>query len=98
MHIVDGDRLIYEPYSEVQRVEQFLGLSHRINPENFSYNITKGFYCVKINSTIERCLNDSKGRRHPDINPDVVQTLRRFYAYYNKKFYQLTGKDFGWPI
>ena len=97
MHIVDGDRLVYEPFPEVQKVEQFLGLSHRINPENFSYNSTKGFFCVKTNGTIEKCLNESKGRRHPEINPLVVQALRRFYAPHNREFYKLVGRDFGWP-
>ncbi len=44
VHIVDGDRLVYDPFPEVQKVEQFLGLSHRISQENFSYNTTKGFF------------------------------------------------------
>ncbi|RWS26721.1 heparan sulfate glucosamine 3-O-sulfotransferase 5-like protein [Leptotrombidium deliense] len=97
IHIVDGDRLVYDPFPEVQRVERFLGLPHRISRENFSYNATKGFYCVKLNGTVEKCLNESKGRPHPDVDPVVVQTLRRFYSPFNRKFYKMVKKDFGWP-
>ncbi|CAG2177945.1 unnamed protein product [Oppiella nova] len=97
VHVVDGDRLVYDPYPEVQKVEQFLGLSHRISRENFSYNSTKGFFCVRLNGTSDKCLNESKGRRHPQIDPQVIQILRRFYATHNRLFYRLVGKDFGWP-
>ena len=97
LHVVDGDRLVYDPFPEVQKVEHFLGLSHWINKENFSYNMTKGFFCVRLNGASDKCLNESKGRRHPDINPQVIQMLRRFYAPHNRLFYRLVGKDFGWP-
>lgn len=96
--MVDGDRLVYDPFPEVQRVEQFLSLSHRIKADNFAYNSTKGFYCVKLDGDeTEKCLNESKGRRHPDVNPAVVETLRRFYTPYNRQFYKMVGRDFGWP-
>lgn len=45
---MDGDRLVYDPYPEVQRVERFLGVRHEIKADNFAYNATKGFYCVRI--------------------------------------------------
>lgn len=48
IHVVDGDRLVYDPFPEVQRVEQFLGVRHEIRVDNFAYNATKGFYCVRI--------------------------------------------------
>jgi len=123
IHIVDGDRLVYDPFPEVQRAEAFLGVAHKIRPDNFVYNSTKGFYCVRLpspsvnpvnrddggviqsamsNSAInaaaaDKCLNESKGRRHPQVDPAVVQTLRRFYAPYNRQFYKMAGRDFGWP-
>lgn len=97
IHIVDGDRLVYDPFPEVQKVEQFLGLSHRITKDNFAYNSTKGFFCVKHNGTEAKCLNESKGRPHPTINPQAIQILRSFYAPYNLKFYELAKRDFGWP-
>ncbi|KAG8199165.1 hypothetical protein JTE90_015996 [Oedothorax gibbosus] len=96
MHIVDGDDLIKDPFPEVQRIEEFLGIAHRISKDNFFYNKTKGFYCVR-NETTEKCLNESKGRRHPVVSEEVVHKLRQFYAPYNRMFFRAAGRDFGWP-
>lgn len=49
-----------------------------------------------MNETLEKCLNESKGRPHPQIKPEVIQLLRRFYTPYNRKFYHMVGKNFGW--
>lgn len=96
IHIVDGDDLIRDPFPEVQRIEEFLGIAHRISKENFFYNKTKGFYCVR-NETTEKCLNESKGRRHPVVSDQVIHKLRQFYAPYNRMFFRAAGRDFGWP-
>lgn len=96
IHIVDGDDLIRDPFPEVQRIEEFLGIAHRISKDNFFYNKTKGFYCVR-NETTEKCLNESKGRRHPVVSDEVIHKLRQFYAPYNRMFFRAAGRDFGWP-
>ncbi|CAN7937122.1 unnamed protein product [Ixodes hexagonus] len=96
MHVIDGDRLVKEPFEEMRRVETFLGLPHKIPKSAFYFNRTKGFYCVR-NDTVDKCLNDSKGRKHPDVPGYVVSRLRQFYAPFNREFYQMVGKDFGWP-
>ncbi|XDV13698.1 hypothetical protein PO909_002056 [Leuciscus waleckii] len=49
----------------------------------------------------ERLISDpagemARGRTHPNIHPDVIQRLRDFYKPFNKKFYHMTGHDFGW--
>ncbi|XP_057379439.1 heparan sulfate glucosamine 3-O-sulfotransferase 1-like [Daphnia carinata] len=46
LHIVDGDRLIQDPWPELQKVERFLGLDHLIRRDQFYFNATKGFYCL----------------------------------------------------
>ncbi|XP_076329589.1 heparan sulfate glucosamine 3-O-sulfotransferase 1-like [Tachypleus tridentatus] len=94
--VVNGDQLIRDPFIELQHIEDFLALKHRIKRENFYYNKTKGFFCVQ-NNTLNKCLNDSKGRKHPEISPGLLSILQRFYAPYNKEFYQLVGRRFGWP-
>ena len=38
----------------------------------------------------------SKGRPHPEIDTQVLRQLRDFYRPFNRKFYQMTGQDFGW--
>ncbi|KAI9551697.1 hypothetical protein GHT06_022033 [Daphnia sinensis] len=46
LHIVDGDRLIRDPWPELQKVERFLGLEHLIRRDQFYFNATKGFFCL----------------------------------------------------
>lgn len=94
--IVNGDRLIEDPISEIRKIETFLGLEPKITENNFHFNQTKGFYCLKGNGS-ERCLQESKGRKHPRVDPIVVSKLRRFFNDHNQKLYDLIGEDMGWP-
>ncbi|KAK1798057.1 hypothetical protein P4O66_000557 [Electrophorus voltai] len=87
-HLVDGDALIREPLAEMQGVERFLGLRPQISTNNFYFNRTKGFYCLRQHGH-ERCLHESKGRAHPRLPPDVLQKLRDFFHEPNRKFFQL---------
>ncbi len=95
-HVVNGDRLIRKPWQELNKVEDFLGVRREITPDLFYFNSTKGFHCVRFREQ-DRCLTKSKGRQHPDISRDVVSKLRRFYARHNYDFYDMVGRDFGWP-
>lgn len=63
---------------------------------HFYFNETKGFYCLRYDSG-DRCLRETKGRKHPHIDPLVVSKLRKFFAEHNQKFYELVGQDLGWP-
>lgn len=94
--IVNGDQLIEDPVPQLRRIENFLGLEPRIGRHNFYFNHTKGFYCLR-NETSEKCLKESKGRRHPRVSPVVVTKLRRFFNEHNQRFYELVGEDLGWP-
>lgn len=95
---VSGERLISDPAGELGRVQDFLGLKRIITDKHFYFNQTKGFPCLKKaeGSSKPHCLGKTKGRTHPNINPEVVQRLRDFYRPFNLKFYQMTGHDFGW--
>ncbi|XP_014485796.1 PREDICTED: heparan sulfate glucosamine 3-O-sulfotransferase 5 [Dinoponera quadriceps] len=94
--IVNGDQLIEDPVPQLRRIENFLGLEPRIGRHNFYFNHTKGFYCLR-NETSEKCLRESKGRRHPRVSPMVVTKLRKFFNEHNQRFYELVGEDLGWP-
>nr|CAD7414986.1 unnamed protein product [Timema poppensis] len=94
--VVNGDLLIQDPVSQLNKIEQFLGLEPRIGRHNFYFNHTKGFYCLR-NDTADKCLRESKGRRHPTVDPVVVTKLRKFFSEHNQKFYELVGEDMGWP-
>ncbi|XP_075417201.1 heparan sulfate glucosamine 3-O-sulfotransferase 3B1 [Tenrec ecaudatus] len=95
---VSGERLIRDPAGELGRVQDFLGLKRIITDKHFYFNKTKGFPCLKKaeGSSKPHCLGKTKGRTHPEIDPEVVQRLRDFYRPFNLKFYQMTGHDFGW--
>ncbi|XP_054565137.1 heparan sulfate glucosamine 3-O-sulfotransferase 3A1 [Eptesicus fuscus] len=98
MLFVSGERLISDPAGELGRVQDFLGLKRIITDKHFYFNKTKGFPCLKKaeGSSKPHCLGKTKGRPHPDIDPEVVRRLREFYRPFNRKFYQMTGHDFGW--
>uniref|UniRef100_A0A3P8SDX6 Sulfotransferase n=1 Tax=Amphiprion percula TaxID=161767 RepID=A0A3P8SDX6_AMPPE len=93
-----GERLISDPAGELGRVQDFLGLKRIITDKHFYFNQTKGFPCLKKaeGSSKPHCLGKTKGRTHPNIDPEVVQRLRDFYRPFNMKFYQMTGRFFGW--
>ncbi|XP_016362607.1 heparan sulfate glucosamine 3-O-sulfotransferase 3B1-like [Sinocyclocheilus anshuiensis] len=95
---VSGERLISDPAGELGRVQDFLGLKRIITDKHFYFNQTKGFPCLKKaeGSSKPHCLGKTKGRIHPNIDPEVVQRLRDFYRPFNMKFYQMTGRKFGW--
>lgn len=42
-----------------------------------------------------KCLRETKGRRHPDVDPKVISKLRKFFAEHNQRFYELVGEDLG---
>uniref|UniRef100_A0A8C1JCA5 Sulfotransferase n=1 Tax=Cyprinus carpio TaxID=7962 RepID=A0A8C1JCA5_CYPCA len=95
---VSGERLISDPAGEMARVQHFLGLRREVTHKHFHFNPTKGFPCLKRpeSNSKPHCLGKTKGRTHPNIHPDVIQRLREFYKPFNKKFYYMTGHDFGW--
>ena len=69
IHIVDGDKFIKEPWTELMALEKFLDLPAEITERNFFFNSTKGFYCGKEELTLpqskwtctrDKCLSKSK--------------------------------------
>ncbi|XP_071965327.1 heparan sulfate glucosamine 3-O-sulfotransferase 5-like [Antedon mediterranea] len=95
--VVDGDALISNPLPELKHVERFLGLHDFISDQNLYLNKTKGFYCMKKEDETSKCLSNSKGRKHPDIDQTVIEKLQKFYQPYNEKFYEIVGRTFNWP-
>ncbi|KAM9393129.1 heparan sulfate glucosamine 3-O-sulfotransferase 3B1a [Pholidichthys leucotaenia] len=95
---VSGERLITDPAGEMARVQDFLGLRRVVTGKHFHFNPAKGFPCLKRpeGNSKPHCLGKTKGRTHPNIDPEVAQRLRDFYKPFNSRFYQMTGHDFGW--
>uniref|UniRef100_A0A8C4R7U4 Sulfotransferase n=1 Tax=Eptatretus burgeri TaxID=7764 RepID=A0A8C4R7U4_EPTBU len=95
---VSGERLVTDPAVEVSHAQRFLGLRPLISEENFYFNTTKGFPCFKKAESQGQlhCLGKSKGRQHPNIQPEALARLQEFFQPFNRKFYQMVGHDFGW--
>ena len=82
LHVVDGDKLVKDPGSEIELVERFLELDHRVRRDQFYFNATKGFYCLHQDVHLHKCLAGSKGRRHPEVrySPQFLGRLTRNYV------------------
>ena len=104
IHIVNGDKFIKDPYSELNKVEKFLVVKPFYESSMFIYNKEKGFYCWKKKSksntaqkdTFTACLGPAKGRKHPTIDKELIERLKEFYKPHMKRFYSITGIDFDW--
>ena len=95
LHFVDGDQIIKNPLPELSKVEDFLGLDHRITDQQLYFNRTRGFYCMRLEKR-EWCLGASKGRKHPEVDPVVVNKLKRFFRPFNQRFFNMIGQTFDW--
>ena len=96
IHVVDGEVLIENPVEEIRKIELFLNLKPKIQNHNFYFNRTKGFYCFK-NDQNNWCLSETKGRKHPRINPFLATRIRQYFQIHNQRFYDLIHEHFDWP-
>lgn len=98
VHLVSGEQLTSRPDTVMADVQSFLGLERLVTKDNFHFSQKRGFWCYRVGKgQPEVCLGKSKGRPHPEVHPDAVQALRRFYQPWNQWFYELVGVDFNWP-
>ena len=98
IHFVHGENLVTNPGEEMRKVQNFLGLRTFITEDHFLMNKTRGFPCIKktLSSKRGHCLDESKGRKHPNLPETVLASLRRFYHPFNARFYRLTNINFHW--
>ncbi|CAB3400423.1 unnamed protein product [Caenorhabditis bovis] len=96
IHIVDGEKLIKSPSEEVSATEKFLGLTPVAKPADFGIDPIKKFPCVRKSDGKLHCLGKTKGRPHPIVKRDVLDTLKSFYEPENKRFYKMINKWFDW--
>ncbi|CAL1615680.1 unnamed protein product [Knipowitschia caucasica] len=95
IHVVDGDALIRDPFPELKKAERFLLLPPKINPSNFYYNTTKGFYCM-LTAGHDKCLDESKGRPHAPLSVQAFKQLCHYFRKPNKLFFEMVGRSFSW--
>ena len=94
--VIDGDKFVSDPLSELVKVEHFLGLGNYFTEQNVVFNEEKGFYCKVSDSGHKKCLSKTKGVSHPDVQPDVEEKLRNYFKQHNQRFYDAVQHDFGW--
>lgn len=95
IHIVDGDNLISHPWEETRKVETFLGIRHSITKDHFSFNHTKGFHCMQLDS-VQKCLSYSKGRTHVHTDQIITDKLNKYFSPHNKQLYRMFNRTFQW--
>lgn len=98
-HFVSGERLVAQPEAELASLQRFLGLRPPwVGARQLVFNSTKGFPCLlREPGATPHCLDPSKGRPHPKVDPSLERRLREFYAPHNRRLYRLIGRDLGWP-
>ena len=95
---LNGENLVRNPAEELIKLQRFLNLDVVIDENYFYFNQTKGFPCLKKGETKQdpKCLGESKGRAHPNVDPFVIRRLKRFFEPYNERLYKMTGINFHW--
>ncbi|XP_037522076.1 heparan sulfate glucosamine 3-O-sulfotransferase 6 [Rhipicephalus sanguineus] len=98
-HFVSGERLVAQPERELASIQRFLGLRPPwVGARHLVFNSTKGFPCLlREPGATPHCLDPSKGRRHPKVDPVLEKRLREFYAPHNRRLYRIIGRDLEWP-
>jgi [heparan sulfate]-glucosamine 3-sulfotransferase 3 len=85
----------------VIKVEQFLNLNKFFVPEHYIFDKNKGYYCMNkilFNSTENRCLGKTKGRKHSEIDENALDKLREFYKPYSLELFEILKQKPFWEI
>jgi hypothetical protein len=98
--VLDGENFIKNPYDEIIKMERFLGLKPFFKKENFIYDESKGFFCLRkdLKSMELDCMGENKGRDHPSVSESSLVKLRNYFAPYDKAFFEFIGEKPFWKI
>ena len=96
--LLDGQSFIENPFRTMQQLEHFLGLPKIFLPEHFRRNPKTGFFCPSVPERPDmKCASPSaKGRPHPTVDPDTIDSLRQFYREPNLALARDFGVNFTW--
>ena len=103
IYVVDGDAMTANPIAELRKIESFLKIDHYLDDNIIIFNPAKGFYCKKkpdasglSSEDMMECLPEGKGTIHPNISEDIEKEMKEYFLPHNKRFYQLSGRQFDW--
>ena len=101
--IIDGHKFAQDPWPELVKLENFLGLRHMLTKDMFYLNETKGFHCVMPNFTfVDGTPSNHKGgcgparcgRKHQVLTDEERNLLYKFYAPKNQEFFTMVDMEF----
>ncbi|XP_062859780.1 bifunctional heparan sulfate N-deacetylase/N-sulfotransferase 2 [Trichomycterus rosablanca] len=96
--IVDGLQLRLNPVPVMDSLQKFLGVVPYFNyTQTLMFDENKGFWCQKLDAGRTRCLGKSKGRKYPDMSPEVRAYLSEHYQESNMELVRLL-KRLGQPL
>ena len=91
IHIIDADALTYRnPAKELAKIEAFLDVVPTVTEEDFQYNSSKGFYCLRSRG----CLY--KGHSYPRIRISVYERLVEFFRPHVIALEKMIGQKLSW--
>ncbi|XP_064653026.1 heparan sulfate glucosamine 3-O-sulfotransferase 5-like [Lineus longissimus] len=103
MLVLNSENFVKNPTNTLSQIETFLNLKHVLTREQFYFNETKGFYCLKEQTGLRGkkrkqagCMGSFKGIEHPNISAVVSEKIRTFFRPFNEVFFKTIGEDFHW--
>lgn len=94
---LDFDEFRKRPYESLHSLEGFLEVAPAVKPEQFVLDEERGFYCFRHSpDSPTTCAGKDKGIPHPHVDPEVLDTLRKFYIARNAHLERITGLKLAW--
>ncbi|XP_006823067.2 heparan sulfate glucosamine 3-O-sulfotransferase 1-like [Saccoglossus kowalevskii] len=92
LHFVDGELFKTDPGSELQKIEQFLGIKLFFETDNFYYDPDRGYSCMKYPHPF--CF--STRPQHPPLDEWVEERMCEFYKPFNEGLAIMLNRRFAW--
>ena len=97
--VVDQDKMEKDVYTEMKRLEAFLGLKPHFQPSMFYFDKDRNGICMRdVHFSPRNCPAKSTPSVLPKaiLDPVTLAKLKDFYRPFNQEFSQLTGMTFSW--
>ena len=91
--VVDGDMLMKQPHIEMQKLEEFLGLSSFYEGRHFYFSPENGGELPCFSLPEKRCMGKDKGLAHPPLREETLCYLRGRLKPLMEKFKNETGVE-----
>jgi len=102
--IVDGEEMMKNPGPIFTKLQDFIGVPHKIREEDWVRHNLTGHFCLRRpqnrRSLICQGSREGKARTRTKYAPKpdhkVMKMLRDFYEPYNTALYRILRHDYGW--